>query len=249
MGPAAGVSAAERTRILSVSSGRIGAPVGVVLAGGAGRRLRAGGAAASAGVVTSKGAVPLAGRPLVTYPLGALAGVCDRLAVVCKRETALPEIAPAERWDEPDEPRHPLIGIVHALERARSPVLVCAADMPFVTPDALRALLAAAGTPEPVAVVAATARGIEPVLAMYRPGALPDLRAAVPGEPLRATVAGLDPVRVPVAGDVARSVNTPVDLASAEAELAARRASRRLDPACPHPADGDGLGPGSAGTL
>lgn len=33
----------------------------------------------------------------------------------------------------------------------KAPVLVCAADMPFVTAEVLRALVAAAGAPEPVA--------------------------------------------------------------------------------------------------
>lgn len=146
--------------------------------------------------------------------------VCARLAVICKRATVLPAIGAAERWEEPDEPRHPLTGIVHALERARAPVLVCAADMPFVTPDVLRALLdIPADRP---AAVGATDRELEPLLALYRPAALPSLRAAPPGEPLRATVAELDPVLVPVAERAARSVNTPSDLAAAEDELRAR---------------------------
>ena len=62
--------------------------------------------------------------------------------MVCKADTRAARSCPTgvERWDEPDEPRHPLTGIVHALERAGGPVLVCAADMPFVTPGTLRAL-------------------------------------------------------------------------------------------------------------
>ena len=90
--------------------------IGAVLAGGEGRRLGSG----------SKAAAQLAGRPLVEYPLEALADVCERVAVVCKRGTCLPELTGVERWDEPDEPRHPLTGIVHALETAAAPVLICA---------------------------------------------------------------------------------------------------------------------------
>jgi molybdenum cofactor guanylyltransferase len=213
--------------MLSASSGGTRAPVGVVLAGGAGRRLSPGGAAASSRVVMSKAAALLGGRPLVAYPLAVLAEVCDRLAVVCKRRTALPEVGFAERWEEPEEPLHPLAGIRHALERAQGPVLVCAADMPFVIPEVLRALLAAGNAPQRVAVVAATARGVEPLLALYRPAALPGLSHAPPGEPLRATVTRLDPVLVPVAESVARSVNTPADLAAAEAELGQRYPLRR----------------------
>src|SRR3954451_22762090 len=120
-----------------VSNGVIGA----VLAGGSGRRLGS----------VSKAAVTVGERPLVSWPIAALASVCEQVAVVCKPETELPELAAAERWDEPEEPRHPLTGIVHALERAGGPVLVCAADMPFVTGDACRTLLAAAGAGGPAA--------------------------------------------------------------------------------------------------
>ncbi len=109
-----------------------------MLAGGAGQRLLYG-AAAKLPPFRVEGGHPALREPLVAYPLGALAEVCGRLAVVCKRQAALPEIGPAERWEEPEEPRHPLTGLVHALERAQAPVVVCAVDMPFVTPEALRA--------------------------------------------------------------------------------------------------------------
>ena len=137
--------------------------IGAVLAGGAGSRL--GGA---------KPAAMLAGRPLAAYPLEALAGVCDRVVVVCKADTALPDLDGAERWDEPDEPRHPLTGIVHALETAGAPVLVCAVDMPFVTVDAFRSLLGA--TAESSAVVATAKGRLQPVLGLYAPMALEALK-------------------------------------------------------------------------
>jgi molybdenum cofactor guanylyltransferase len=184
--------------------------IGAVLAGGAGRRLG----------TRSKAAVPLGGRPLVSYPLAALASVCPRLAVVCKPDTELPELPDAERWDEPDEPRHPLTGIVHALERAEAPVLVCAADMPFVTGDACRTLVAAAAAGGP-AVVAASEGVLQPVFALYAPAALERLRAAPADAALTATVESLDPVRVGLPPGVVRSVNTPEDLTEAKAALIA----------------------------
>jgi molybdenum cofactor guanylyltransferase len=192
--------------------GRVGSPavIGAVLAGGEGRRLGAG----------SKAAVQLAGRPLVEYPLEALAAVCERVAVVCKRDTRLPELAGAERWDEPDEPRHPLTGIVHALETGGAPVLVCAADMPFVTVDACRTLIqGAAGSP---AVVASAAGVLQPTFGLYAPAALDVLRAAPPDAPLTRTVEALDPARVALPPSLVRSINTPEQLADAEALLAAR---------------------------
>src|SRR5438067_10390669 len=114
--------------------GSITAVIGVVLAGGSGRRM--GGA---------KAAALLAGRPLASYPAAVLATLCEKVAVVCKPDTRLPSIEGTERWDEPAEPRHPRAGISYALERAGAPVLVCAADMPFVTADACQSLVTAAG--------------------------------------------------------------------------------------------------------
>ncbi len=184
--------------------------IGVVLAGGEGRRLGGG----------SKAAARLAGRPLVEYPLDALAEVCERVAVVCKRDTRLPELGGAERWDEPDEPRHPLTGIVHALETAGAPVLVCAADMPFVTADACRTLIQGAGGSP--AVVASAAGVLQPTFGLYAPAALDVLRAAPPDAPLTSTVEALDPARVALPPSLVRSINTPEQLADAEALLAAR---------------------------
>ena len=178
--------------------------IGAVLAGGAGSRL---------GAASKPGAL-LAGRPLVSYPVAALAEVCSRVAVVCKASTALPALEGVDRWDEPDSPRHPLTGIVYALERAGEPVLVCAADMPFVTADACRSLLTA--PQKSVAVVAAAEGVLQPVFAVYAPGALEHLRAAAEDAPLTRTVEALDPTRVALPPQVVASVNTPEELAEAE---------------------------------
>jgi molybdenum cofactor guanylyltransferase len=181
---------------------------GVVLAGGAGRRLGA----------ASKPGARLAGRPLVSYPLGALLEVCEPVAVVCKADTSLPDLPDGvERWDEPTEPRHPRTGIVHALERADGPVLVCAADMPFVTADACRTLLAAAGSSP--AVVAVAEGILQPVLGLYAPAALEPLRAAAEDAALTSTVESLDAARVALPPAIVRSVNTRAELAEAEAAL------------------------------
>jgi len=186
--------------------------IGVLLAGGSGSRLGRG----------SKPGTPLAGRPLAAWAVAALAGVCERVAVVCKRDTPLPDLPGTERWDEPDEPRHPLTGIVHALDTAGGPVLVCAADMPFVTADACRTLLQAAGTRP--AVLASAEGVLQPTFGLYAPAALDPLRQAPEGAPLTRTVEALDPVRVALPPAIVRSVNTPDDLAEAEALLAQRQA-------------------------
>ena len=184
--------------------------IGAILAGGAGSRLGGG-----------KAARELAGRPLAAYPAAALGEVCDRVAVVCKAATPVPELPGVERWEEPDEPRHPLTGIVAALARARQPVLVCAADMPFVTADACGTLISAArggGAPAAVAVAGGV---LQPVLGVYAPAALRKLRSAKTDAPLTRAVEALDPVRVALPPPLVRSVDTPEDLAAAESELAA----------------------------
>jgi molybdopterin-guanine dinucleotide biosynthesis protein A len=154
----------------------------------------------------------LRGRPRAAYAADALATVCARVVLV----GPAPRLDEIELWDdEPPEPRHPLTGIVHALERAGEPILVCAADMPFVEGDTLRAL-ANAGRD----AVAVTDGRLQPVLALYTPAALETLHRAEPDEPLTRTVERLDPIRIEVPADQARSVDTPEQLAAAEAELA-----------------------------
>lgn len=179
-----------------------GAFTGVILAGGLGRRMGAPKATAS-----------LAGRPLMAYPADALRAACERVVVVAKRDTQLPQ--DLERWDEPDEPRHPIAGITHALERAGGPILVCAADMPFVSAGVL-GLLAAELRPGVKAAAASSEGQIEPLLAAYAPGALEILAAAPTDEPLRRTVESLGPALVDVPSAVVFNVNTPDDLAQAE---------------------------------
>ena len=99
-------------------------PIGVLLAGGQGRRL--GG---------EKAMAPLAGRPLISYPLAAMRAVLRDVVIVAKPDTELGAVQEGvEVWREPAEPRHPLVGIVYALSRAAGrDVLVCAADLPFIT--------------------------------------------------------------------------------------------------------------------
>jgi molybdenum cofactor guanylyltransferase len=178
---------------------------GVVLAGGLGRRMGA-----------PKATAQLAGRPLIAYPLDALGAACERVVVVAKRETELPD--GVTRWDEPDEPRHPIAGITHALEQAGRPILVCAADMPFVTADVLARLVAELEPPAAAAVAFCDGR-LEPLLAAYAPAALGVLAQAASDEPLRRTVEALDPVLVDVPAEVVFNVNTPEDLGAAERRL------------------------------
>ncbi len=206
-------------------------PLGAVLAGGAGSRL--GGAKATA---------ELGGRPLVSYPLAAFAEAGIEAVVVAKRDTELPDFeaaagvggggtpppAPPPRvLFEPDEPRHPLAGVVAALRvAAERPLVVLACDMPFAAPALLAALAAA---PEPLVVPAP--HGLpEPLQARYSAALLPALEEALAAErPLRETVAALGP-RLLGEAELSRfgpadrlffNVNRTEDLAQAAAILRA----------------------------
>jgi molybdopterin-guanine dinucleotide biosynthesis protein A len=195
-------------------------PLGAVLAGGRGSRL--GGA---------KPTTELAGRPLISYPLAALAAAGIEVFVVAKPATELPAsvsksgVAPAaiEVVTEPTEPTHPLAGIVAALRHAGHPLVILGCDFPFAPPALLRAL---AEAPEPL-VVPAPGGDPQPLLARWSPQLLPHLEGALQREePLRRTVAALDPcllddTELARFGDPTRAffnVNTPEDLRTA-AEL------------------------------
>jgi len=190
-------------------------PLGAVLAGGSGSRL--GGA---------KAMVELGGRPLVQHALAAFEAAGIEPLVVAKPATELPPLRCAV-LREPEQPRHPLTGIVAALREAgERPLVVLACDMPLAAP-ALLAELAAA--PEPL-VVPAPAGRLQPLQARYSAALLPALELALERqEPLRRSVESLSPrllgdAELAPFGDPARlflNVNDGLDL---------RRAAGLLEP-------------------
>jgi molybdopterin-guanine dinucleotide biosynthesis protein A len=209
--------------------GRNAEPVGIVLAGGLGRRI--GGA---------KACVELLRRPLISYPLEAVRRALGNVTIVAKGDTELPSLRRVAVWIEPQEPRHPLTGMVHALAMSEGrPVLVCAADMPLVTPE-LIAAIARADPGDAPAVVASIGGESQPLLGCYQPGALEPLIAASAGSgasggvPLRDAVAALGPWLYEVADpDELFNVNSPSDLLQASAMLDRRRAGARHPAARP----------------
>jgi molybdopterin-guanine dinucleotide biosynthesis protein A len=179
-----------------------------VLAGGAGRRI--GG---------DKCTVELAGRPLVLYPIDALRGVCEQVVVVAKQDTKLPDLTGlAEVWIEPDEPQHPLAGVVHALRTASAKKLVVlACDMPLVPAELLRALLKAADGP---GAVACSGDICEPLCACYTKQALKGMEHFEPDTRAIDVVDALGVTRVEWEnGDAVLSVNAPEDVIRAQALL------------------------------
>jgi molybdopterin-guanine dinucleotide biosynthesis protein A len=177
-----------------------------VLAGGRGSRI--GG---------DKALVRLDGRPLIDYPLSAAREAGLNAVVVAKRSTRLPRLR-VPLLLEPDEPTHPLLGIVTALERHPA-IIAIPCDMPFIEPDQL-VTLAAMSTD-----VALLWHG-EPFPALYRATSLPQLRNALDASAsvrsTQAQAALASQSRVPMREVQRLAINTTDDLAAAERLLRQR---------------------------
>jgi molybdopterin-guanine dinucleotide biosynthesis protein A len=188
-----------------------------VLAGGRGTRI--GGA---------KATVPLAGTPLIEHVLAAARDGGIEAVVVAKHGTELPSFA--ERVvEEPEEPRHPLSGILTALDYAAErgtdcAVLAVACDMPFL-PGALLRWLAALEGPAVLEMDGA----LQPLPALCVTAQRPGLRQSLARERSLRSALGTRSARVVTDRELARfgdprrmlfSVNRREDLALAESWLA-----------------------------
>lgn len=131
----------------------------VILAGGRSRRMG-----------TPKAMVEVAGMALIEHPIAAAREAGLQPVVVAKPGSELPDLD-CPRLDEPEEPRHPLAGIVRALESLRAPIVVVACDLPLL-PAPLIAELASMRT---AFAIPANPRP-QPLAARYSPGLLPALR-------------------------------------------------------------------------
>ena len=188
-------------------------PVGVVLAGGRGRRL--GGAKAN---------VRVAGQPLLHWPLSALAALPAR-AVVAKSSSELPALpADVELWVEPSSPQHPLVGLRHALRvAAGQEVVVCAVDLPLVSAVTVQRLARALDGGDELAAVACSGGRVQPLLGLYRTEALERLAPEFGDAPVTDVVLSrLRPLVLEVAREELLNVNRPEDVQVAEAFLASR---------------------------
>ena len=183
--------------------------IGAVLAGGAGRRMGGG-----------KAVVHLQGRPLISYAIEAVWRGLGSAVVVAKADTELPNLPGITVWVEPDEVSHPLVGLRYALEMAGGrPLVVCAGDLPFVSPRLIGEL--AAGARHAPALVAASGREMQPLLGWYHPRALSELSRFDPaaGVSLREAVSHLRPAVLDVDPELLFNVNTPSDLLQASAMI------------------------------
>lgn len=176
-------------------------PLGAVLAGGAATRL--GGA---------KATVELAGRPLISYPLEALAQAGITPVVVAKGGSPLPPLD-VEVVTEPDEPLHALAGVAAALRHAGARgALVLPCDAPLLSPMLLRVLASATTT----TAVRAGGR-VHPLVAFYSFSCLEPFELAVDaGDSATAALESLEPEWIEANERETFNVNTPEDLALAE---------------------------------
>lgn len=189
-----------------------------VLAGGAASRMGGG-----------KAGILLAGRPLITWPLAALRAAGLDPFVVTKTDRPVdgdPALRGVTVVIEPDEPRHPLLGVLEALRHAGGrPVIVIGCDLPLLAPEYLRWL---AGFPG--GTVAPRAGGhLQPLAARYGADAISAVERGVgAGESATGVITGLDPIvieedelrRFGDPDQMFTNVNTPADL---------ERAGRLLD--------------------
>lgn len=189
-----------------------------VLAGGLSRRMGA-----------PKAGALLAGRPLIARPLAALraAGLDPFVVTKADRPVAAAGLEGPDGLEvvvEPDRPRHPLVGVLAALERAGGPVVVVACDLPLLPPPLLAWLAERPGG----TVVPRAGGHMQPLAARYGPEAAGPVRAGIErGRAMKEVVAALGPEIVEEAelrrfGDPAlmfENVNSPEDLARVESLL------------------------------
>jgi molybdopterin-guanine dinucleotide biosynthesis protein A len=175
-----------------------------------------------------KALVELAGRPLISHAVAAVEAAGLQPIVTAKPSSPLPPLdCPIVR--EPEEPRHPLSGVLAALRALEGrPIIAVGCDMPFLTGPLLAWL---ASLDAPLAVCEAGGE-LHPLLARYDPSLIEDLDAALArGDAMRAAVTALGPriVGEPELsrfGDPERlcfNVNQPADLV--DAQRMAERAS------------------------
>jgi molybdopterin-guanine dinucleotide biosynthesis protein A len=180
--------------------------LGVVFCGGASRRMG-----------RDKAGLLLEGRTLLERALAVLDALVPEVVLASGAAPRNPELGRACLLDE-EAGVGPLAGLAAALAHAEGQgmerICVLACDMPAVTPEVLRGLLARAGAAE--VCLLATEKGLEPLCGVYHVRALPAVRAALARGARRMDSfhAEVRVERVPeaeLAPGCARNLNTPED--------------------------------------
>lgn len=204
--------------------------LGILLAGGAGTRMGAG---------VPKAFVTLGGVTLLQRAVTTLSDLCNTVSVVAPAGMELPAIAegrvPVTRVDDPPGDTGPLGALVAATQHFTCiEAIVMGVDMPFVTASTLRVMdnyfHGFRSMPDgPIACVPAPGGVMQPMVALLHATALPRLRHAYEeGErSVSAAMTLLKPLvlddlhlaRLPGGVEAFANVNTPEDLARAEARV------------------------------
>jgi molybdopterin-guanine dinucleotide biosynthesis protein A len=194
--------------------------LGVLLAGGEGRRL---------GLGVPKALVEVSGMTLLDRAVATLAAVSDRVVVAAPPGLDLPLPAGVARVADRPGVSGPLAGALAGLASGRfARALLLGVDFPCVTPALLRELLARLAGHD--AVIPAPGGRLQPLVAAYGPGAPAQLEreARAADATITRAVATLTGLTL---GDAALdtfpggraslfNVNTPAQLAEAERRLA-----------------------------
>jgi molybdopterin-guanine dinucleotide biosynthesis protein A len=201
---------------------------GVILAGGLAQRMGGG----------DKCLLPLGGRPMLAHVIERLAPQVDRLAINANGDpTRLGAFGLPVLADSVAGFPGPLAGVLAGLDWGASEgadlVISAAGDTPFFPADLvvrLRAAAEAAGTPRAMAATPGEGGGTErlPTFGLWPVAMREDLRAAISGG-TRRVVDWTEPRGCARAvfhgpGQPFFNINTPADLARAEAMLAASQA-------------------------
>ena len=203
-----------------MAESRLGTISAAVLTGGASTRMG-----------HDKARMEVGGTASATRLARLLDRLCEDLLLV---GGSPPEEAPGRRVPDPAGPVCALRGLVAALEAAREPrLLVVATDLPLLTADLVLALVAA---PEADVVLPRTARGRQPLCALYRRETVLPLareRLAADRLALHGLLDAVDTVElgpeelalVDPTGQALTNVNTPEELREAESLLGKARHS------------------------
>lgn len=192
------------------------AVLGVVLAGGLSRRMG-----------RDKAFVLLDGRPLVAHVLERLAPQVADVVINANGDAGrFAGLGCAVVPDSHALAEGPLAGIATGLRAAQARglglVATCPCDAPFVPRDVVARLLAALGPGQAACLEAS--HGLEPLFGLWRVEALPAVEAAL-GAGRRAVRQAMLDVGLAIVqarpGDDLANLNTPEDLAAAEAGAAA----------------------------
>ncbi len=126
-----------------------------------------------------KARLEVGGTPLVGRVAHALGQCVERVRLVARPGEPLP--LPLEGIVDGHSQRAPMVGVAAALAACESAgVLVAACDLPDVSPRLVLALLALFPAVDgPDIVAPAGPRGLEPLLAVYRPTLLPEVERRI----------------------------------------------------------------------